>query len=89
MTEQWEEIFASGENVVSGTFHLNETPWYPFTIAVSDNCNIVLNADGKWEGSIEALRQVMAEGKSNYVDGNLRVMLWLILREMERDKRFW
>ena len=71
------------------TFHFNEIPWFPFTITITPDVTITLTADGKWEGSIQALRDAMAAGKSIGADGTMRVLLWLILREMERDARFW
>jgi hypothetical protein len=76
----------SGETVTS-TFTLNIPPWFPFTVHLGD-CTITLHADGKWEGSVEALREAMATGKA-YSDGNARMLLWLILRQMEADQRFW
>jgi hypothetical protein len=72
----------------SGTFQFNEQPWFPFSITIGD-VTIALLADGKWEGSIEGLRAALATGKSYGVDGHMLALLWLILREMERDKRFW
>ena len=70
------------------TLKLSGTPWFPFTITLPDKCCITLHADGKWEGSVEALREAMATGKA-YSDGNARMRLWLILRQMEADQRFW
>jgi hypothetical protein len=67
----------------------NEMPWFPFTISVPPDCTIILHANGKWEGSIELLRERLATGKSIGADGYMRALLWLILREMERDARFW
>ncbi len=72
---------------LSTTFTLNIPPWFPFAITLGDS-TITLFADGKWEGSIEALRTTLATGKA-YGDGNARIMLWLLLRQMEADQRFW
>ena len=78
----------SGETLTS-TFKLSGTPWFPFTITIPPDVEIVLTADGKWEGSIEALRTAMAKGQSWGGDAMARIMLWLVLREMEHDQRFW
>jgi hypothetical protein len=67
------------------TFTLNIPPWFPFTLHLGD-CTITLHADGKWEGSIEALRTAMATGKAY---GDSAMLLWLLLRQMEADKRSW
>ena len=79
---------SNGETVTT-TFTLNCTPWFPFTITLPDKCTITLHADGKWEGSIEGLRAAMAQGESWGGDGITRMFLWLVLRQMEADKRSW
>ena len=78
----------NGETLYT-TFRLNETPWFPLTITIRPGCTITLHADGKWEGSIEGLRAAMAQGESWGGDGSSRIMLWLLLRQMEADKRSW
>lgn len=77
---------------VTSTLTLKGTPWFPFTITLSQTTpatTIVLHADGKWDGSIEGLRAALAQGESWGGDANARIMLWLLLRQMEADKRFW
>ena len=64
-----------------------KTPWFPFTITVGD-VQITLHAYGKWEGSTEALREVLAKSDA-WTDSTSRILLWLILRQMEQDRRFW
>jgi hypothetical protein len=75
----------------TSTFKFNETPWFPFVITLGSDppITITLTADGKWEGSITALREHMASAKSIGADGTMRVLLWLLLRQMESDARFW
>lgn len=73
----------------AGVFGFTEVPWFPFNITIPPDLTITLTADGKWEGSIELLREKMATGKSLGCDGMLRMFLWMLLREMERDARFW
>jgi hypothetical protein len=72
----------------TGTFAFNEQPWFPCSITIGD-CTIALLADGKWEGSIEGLRAALASSKSYGVDTFPRMVLWLVLRQMESDQRFW
>ena len=74
------------------TLKLAETPWFPFTITLAlppPGCAITLHADGKWEGSIEGLRAALADGKSWGGDATARIFLWLLLRQMEADRRSW
>ena len=74
------------------TFKLSGTPWFPFAITIQHpppGCTITLHANGKWEGSIEGLRAAMAQGESWGGDGITRMFLWLLLRQMEADKRSW
>jgi hypothetical protein len=75
--------------LIEGTFAFNAIPWFPFTITVQPGVSITLTADGKWEGSTEAFRDAMANGSSMGVDASFRIVLWLLLRAMESDKRFW
>ena len=80
---------SNGETVTT-TFTLKGTPWFPFTITLGEpQCAITLFADGKWEGSIEALRTSLAANKSWGGDGTAKILLWLLLRQMEADKRSW
>jgi hypothetical protein len=79
----------SGETVTS-TFRLQDSPWYPFTITLGEPpCAITLFADGKWEGSTEALRASLVASKSWGGDSTAKILLWLLLRQMEADQRFW
>jgi hypothetical protein len=79
----------SGETVTT-TFQFNATPWFPFTITLGEPpCTVTLFADGKWEGSIEALRESLAANKSWGGDSTAKILLWLLLRQMEADQRFW
>ena len=72
------------------TFTLKATPWFPFTITLGEPpCTITLHADGNWEGSIEALHASLAANKSWSGDGTAKMLLWLLLRQMEADKRSW
>ena len=67
------------------SFKFDETPWFPITINIgTPTIAITLNADGSWSGDIAAFRQAMAESKGRK-DGVQQVLLWLLLREMERD----
>jgi hypothetical protein len=77
------------DNAFTTTFTLKGTPWFPFTMTLPDKCVITLHADGKWEGSIEALRAALAKGESWGGDGITRMFLWLLLRQMEADQRSW
>ena len=80
------------DHAFTSAFTLKGTPWFPFTITIPNpppGCTITLYADGKWEGSIEALRAALAKGESWGGDGTTRLFLWLLLRQMEADKRFW
>jgi hypothetical protein len=80
---------SNGETITT-TFTLNGTPWFPFTITLGEPpCAITLFADGRWEGSIEALRTSLAANKSWGGDSTAKILLWLLLRQMEADKRFW
>lgn len=88
LPSQWEEVLASGP-AVAPAFRVTELPWFPFAINIAPDVTITLMADGKWEGSIEALRGALADGKSAFSDGTARVLLWLLLRQMEQDSRFW
>lgn len=61
-------------------------PPFPFHINVG-GVQIVLNVDGSWEGNLPEFRKAVAEMKS--CDGTTGCLVWLILREMERDARQW
>lgn len=88
---QYTGSFTAGTHIhepVTFTTTLTELPWFPFVIKLPD-CTIELHADGTWTGSIEALREALAKGKGYVGTGPMGAIMWLILREMERDQRFW
>jgi hypothetical protein len=88
----WKEALADAGNYSfrDASIQTNNMPWFPFTINLGEPpCSIILHADGKWEGSIEALRTSLAANKSWGGDGMAKILLWLLLRQMEADKRFW
>jgi hypothetical protein len=72
--------------MTSAMMGLGEKPWFPVTVTITQaNAAITLNADGSWVGDIEAVRAALAEGKG-WQNGNDRVLLWLLLREMQRGE---
>jgi hypothetical protein len=82
-------LVAADPSMFTGTWLFNETPWFPTTITLSPDLVITLHADGKWEGSIEGLREHLATQKTLGTDVMSRLFLWLLLRAMESDARFW
>jgi hypothetical protein len=68
------------------TMGFNENPWFPVIVTIKPaNIVITLNADGSWAGDIDEVRAALAEGKG-WQNGNDRVLLWLLLREMQRGE---
>jgi hypothetical protein len=58
---------------------------FPLLISLHAEEDIFLHADGSWTGDAEALRKALRESKGG--EGLANVVLWLVLREMERDSR--
>ena len=59
-----------------------EKPSFPITITIGGE-PFKLNADGSWSGDIQAVRKAVRESKGCF--GDAGILLWLVLREMERD----
>lgn len=61
--------------------------WFPFEVKVPPNFRVVLHADGKWEGSMPAeLIEAISGTRNTHETDPARVcLLWLLLREMQRD----
>ena len=57
---------------------------FPLLISLHGEEDIFLHADGSWTGNTEALRKALRESKGG--GGLTNVVLWLMLREMERDR---
>lgn len=86
-------------NILSGdpatdTFTIDTAPlpeqlthWFPFEVKVPPDVRIVLHADGKWEGSMPAdLIEAMGGARNYHETDPVKVcLLWLLLREMQRD----
>jgi hypothetical protein len=65
---------------------LGYAPSFPLLISLRlHEEDIFLHADGSWTGDAEALRKALRESKGG--GGLTNVVLWLVLREMERDSR--
>ena len=64
---------------------LGHAPSFPIIISLRFHGeeDIFLHADGSWTGDAEALRKALRESKGG--EGLKDVVLWLVLREIERD----
>jgi hypothetical protein len=58
-------------------------PTFPLSLLCGE-VNVLLKADGSWEGNIAALRSALLsmKGKHDPIGG---VLMWLLLRELERQ----
>lgn len=53
--------------------------------AEGGECVITLNADGSWQGAPDQLKMVLDEMAESSLHPSDCVVLWMLLREMQRD----